>query len=220
MSVTSKVSPIERSPFVARVSLLRIERAGEILVPPDSTWDLVFIRNAQGLRAIRTGMTTRAVRLVHGENEEILAISFKASVTIATIDPVASLDNGYVLESDRRRFSIAGDVFEIPTFSNADVLVDRLTRAGLLRVNRPVESVLNGESIAVSERSLQRQFKATTGMTYKRFTMIERARVATERLANGDSVQDVAHALGFYDQAHLINSLREIVGQTPSQLNR
>lgn len=220
MTTVNKPAFIEDSPFVAKVSFWRVEQAGATLVPPDATWDLVFIRNGHGLRAIRTGMTTKAVRLSHVENEEFLAISFKASVNIATIDPVASLDNGYVLQSDQKRFSIAGEVFEIPTFANADVFVDRLSKAGVLRVNRSVDSILDGESIALSERTLQRQFKATTGMTYKRFTMIERARSAAARLEKGESVHDVAHALGFYDQAHLVNSLREIIGRTPSQLNR
>jgi methylphosphotriester-DNA--protein-cysteine methyltransferase len=55
-------------------------------------------------------------------------------------------------------------------------------------------------------------------MTHKRFTMIERAARAAERLRKGESAQNVLHALGFYDQAHLINSLREIIGQTPSEL--
>jgi hypothetical protein len=217
---TGKVAFIERSPFVAKVSFMSVDRAGETLIVPDGTWDLVFIQNQQGIRAVRTGLTTRAVRLRHRESEQILAISFKASVNIATVDPVASLNNGYVLEGDRKKFRIAGEVFEVPAFSNADVFVQRLEKAGLLRTNRAVQSILDGQPIARSERTVQRQFKATTGMTYKRFTLIERATLAAERLRKGVSANDVVHALGFYDQAHLINSLREVVGQTPSQLDR
>lgn len=217
---TSKASSIDRSPFVASVSFLHVDRAGETLIPPDGTWDLVFIQNQRGIRAIRTGMTTKAVRLCHSENEQILAISFKASVNIAAVDPVASLDKGYLLESDRNSVLIAGEVFEIPVFSNADVFVDHLARAGLLRMNCAVQSILDGQRIARSERTVQRQFKATTGMTYKQFTMIERARLAAAKLRHGEPVHNVIDALGFYDQAHLINSLRAIIGQTPSQLNR
>jgi len=220
MATHSKVSTIEKSPFVAKVSFLQVDRAGETLASPDGTWDLVFIRNAQSVRAIRTGLTTRPVRLWHSEGEEVLAISFKPSVNMATVDAIASLDKGYVLKSDRKGFRVAGEVFEIPAFNNADVFVDRLARAGLLRANRAVQSILDGQRVAMSERTLQRQFKVTTGMTYKRFTMIERAGLAAERLRKGESAQNVVHALGFYDQAHLINSVREIIGQTPSQLDR
>jgi AraC-like DNA-binding protein len=220
MTTNSKVSTIEKSPFVARVSFLQVDHVSETLATPDGTWDLVFIQNAGGIRAIRSGLTTRPVRLFHSEGEQILAISFKPSVNMVTVDDVASLDRGYLLESDRKKFVVAGEVFEIPTFNNADVFVDRLARAGLLRANRAVQSILDGQSVAISERTLQRQFKLTTGMTHKHFTMIERAALAAERLRKGESAQNVVHALGFYDQAHLINSLRKIIGQTPSQLDR
>jgi hypothetical protein len=199
---------------------MQVDCVGETLATPDGTWDLVFIRNEGGIRAIRSGLTTRPVRLSHSEGEQILAISFKPSVNMATIDPVESLDRGYVLESDRKKFWVAGRVFEIPAFNNADVFVEHLARAGLLRANPAVQSILDGQPVAISERTLQRQFKLTTGMAHKRFTVIERAGLAAERLRKGESTQNVVHALGFYDQAHLINSLREIIGQTPSQLDR
>lgn len=218
-SVSSgKTLLLDDSPFVAAVSFMQVERPGAMLVPPDGTWDLVFIRDARGTHAIRTGLTTRAVELRHNGNEEILAISFRASVKLAAVDPVASLDQGYLLQGDRRRFWVAGEVHEIPTFQNADVFVERLIKRGLLQANPAIQSILDGEPIAVSARTLQRQFKLTTGMTHKRFTMIERARLAAASLRKGEAAQNVVHALGFYDQAHLINSLREIVGLTPSQL--
>jgi hypothetical protein len=128
MTTDSRVSIVEKSPFVARVSCLQIDRGGETLAAPDGTWDLVFIQNAGGIRAIRSGLTTRPVRLFHSEGEQILAISFKPSVNMATVDPVESLDRGYVLASDRKKFAVAGEVFEIPTFNNADVFVERLAK--------------------------------------------------------------------------------------------
>jgi hypothetical protein len=218
MTVDSKSIAFLGSPFVAAVSFMRVQRAGSMLVPPDGRWDLVFIRDAHGTRALRTGLTTRAVQLVHAGTEEILAISFKASAKIVTVDSVASLDKGYVLPGDHSRFAIGGDIFEIPTVDNADAFVERLKKRGLLKANPRIQAILDGEPLAVSARTLQRQFKLATGMTHKRFTMIERARLAAESLRKGDAAQNVVHSLGFYDQAHLINSLREIVGQTPSQL--
>jgi hypothetical protein len=211
---------LDDSPWVASVSFMPVERPGAMLVPPDGTWDLVFIRDEHGMRAIRTGLSTKAVRLRHTGTEEILAISFKASVKLAAVDPIASLDRGYVLPGDDRRFAIAGEKFEIPAFNNADLFVERLAKNGLIQANPAVQSILDGEPISVSARTLQRQFKLTTGMTHKRFTMIERARLAAANLRQGKTAQDVAHALGYYDQAHLINSLRDIVGQTPAQLGR
>ncbi len=197
---------------------MQVQRAGSLLVPPDGTWDFVFIRSAQGTCVIRSGLTTKPVRLRYTGTEEVLAVSFKASVRMMAADPVASLDQGFVLAGDHKRFAIGGEIFEIPTFGNADVFVERLQKHGLLERNAAVQAILDGEPIAASARTLQRQFKLTTGMTHKRFTMIERAKLAAQRLRQGEATQNVTHALGFYDQAHLINSLREIVGLTPSQL--
>jgi hypothetical protein len=220
MTVDSRRITLQDSPFIAAVSFMRVRHAGSLLVPPDGTWDLVFIRDVDGTRAIRTGLTTRPVRLQHSGNEEVLAISFKASVKMAAVDAVASLDRGYLLQGNQRRFTIAGEMLEIPSFDNADVFVEHLRKRGLLEASPAVQAIIDGEPVAASARTLQRQFKQVTGMTHKHFTMIERARRAASSLSQGEPAQNVVHALGFYDQAHLINSLREIVGQTPSQLGR
>ena len=88
-----------------------------------------------------------------------MRISFKPSAKIETVDSIASLDKGYVLQGDHNRFAIAGDIFEIPTFDNADVLVDRLKKRGLLKSNPSIQAILDGEPFAASARTLQRQFK-------------------------------------------------------------
>jgi len=214
----SKTILLEDSPLVKAISFMCVERPGVMLVPPDGTWDLVFIRDKHGTRAIRTGLSTTSVRLQHNGSEEILAISFRASAKLTAVDAVASLDKGFLLQGDHKRVAVAGEKFEVPAFHNADVFVERLARQGLIQANPAIQSILDGEPIALSARTLQRQFKLTTGMTHKRFTMIERARLAAASLRKGEAAQNVVHDLGFYDQAHLINSLRDILGQTPSQL--
>jgi AraC-like DNA-binding protein len=83
-----------------------------------------------------------------------------------------------------------------------------------------VASVLEGAPKAMSERTMQRHFLKTTGLTYKSFTLIERAQKAAELLRLGRPALDVAFALGYADQAHMINSLKAIMGQTPGQIAR
>jgi AraC-like DNA-binding protein len=39
-------------------------------------------------------------------------------------------------------------------------------------------------------------------------------------LRMGQAAADVAFALGYADQAHMINSLKAIMGQTPGQIAR
>jgi len=111
-------------------------------------------------------------------------------------------------------------VREIPTFENADVFVERLVRDGIVENNDIVASVVEGHPKAMSERTMQRHFLRTTGLTYKSFTLIERAQKAMSLLRMGRPAADVAFALGYADQAHLINSLKAIMGETPGQITR
>jgi methylphosphotriester-DNA--protein-cysteine methyltransferase len=130
-------------------------------------------------------------------------------------------DRGVLLETfGGRRFRIGSDVLDIPDFENADVFVDRLVRKAIVEENDLVASVIDGRPKAMSERTLQRHFLRTTGLTFKRFTLIRRAERAVALLRTGRPAVDVAFDLGYADQAHLINSLRAIMGRTPSQIAR
>ena len=64
---------------------------------------------------------------------------------------------------------------------------------------------------------MQRHFLRTTGLTYKTFTQIERAQKAMALLQMGRPAADVAFALGYSDQPHLIRSLKAIMGETPGR---
>jgi hypothetical protein len=130
-------------------------------------------------------------------------------------------DRGVILETfASRRFRIGSDVLDIPTFENADLFVDRLVRNEIVRSNDVVASVIGGRPRAMSERTLQRHFLRTTGLTYKRYTLIQRAQSAVALLRAGRPAVDVAFVLGYADQAHMINSLRHIMGRTPGDIAR
>ncbi len=120
----------------------------------------------------------------------------------------------------RKDFSIGGEIREIPNFENAEMFVERLWRDGIVECNPVVASVLGGDLRAMSERTQQRHFLRTTGLTYKHFTLIERAQQAAALLQMGRAAVDVALTLGYADQAHLINSVRQIMGQTPGEIAR
>lgn len=69
----------------------------------------------------------------------------------------------------------------------------------------------------VSERTLERRFRAATGLTRGAVRQIERAREAAHLLAVGKGAADVV-ALGYFDQPHLARALRHYVGRTATQL--
>jgi methylphosphotriester-DNA--protein-cysteine methyltransferase len=59
-----------------------------------------------------------------------------------------------------------------------------------------------------------------TGLTHKTIQQIERARSAVSLLEQGTPISDAALELGYFDQAHLTNSLKRFVGKTPAQIAR
>ena len=209
------------SPFVQSISSLRFIAAGETLMQPDGCWDIAILKHDGDMQVLRTGLTTHPVTYKHEAGDEILVVSFKPSSFMPLMPGEVMRNEGVLLERfGRRYFRIGADVREIPSFDNADVFVERLVRDEIVQTNPVVASIVEGRPKAMSERTMQRHFLRTTGLTYKHFTLIERARKAVSLLRMGRSATDVAFALGYSDQAHMINSLRGIMGQTPREIAR
>jgi hypothetical protein len=206
---------------VEKVTLTRFDAAGQVLMRPDNCWDIAVFRRDGRLFVLRTGMTTRPDLVTHEPGDEILTISFSAATYMPTMPGESMRNEAVFLEMfGRESVRIGGAYREIPTFDNALVFAGRLIREGIVESNRVVASILDRRPRAMSARTQQRHFLKTTGLTYKRFTLIERAQEAVALLRAGRSASDTAFALGFSDQAHLINSLREIMGETPGQIVR
>jgi AraC-like DNA-binding protein len=70
----------------------------------------------------------------------------------------------------------------------------------------------------VGNRTIQRRFRAATGLTRTAVRQIDRARTAAALIREGVPVQDVVHRLGYFDQPHLAHSLTRYVGWTATQL--
>jgi methylphosphotriester-DNA--protein-cysteine methyltransferase len=108
--------------------------------------------------------------------------------------------------------------WELPTFENADAFVDRLVRRGILVHDPVVEAAIDRHKPDVSVRSLQYRFLPATGLTRETIRQIERARGAVSLLERGAPIPDAAFELGYFDQAHLTNSLKRFFGRTPAQI--
>ncbi|GAA1669250.1 hypothetical protein GCM10009733_078360 [Nonomuraea maheshkhaliensis] len=81
-----------------------------------------------------------------------------------------------------------------------------------------VTDVVRGHRPAVSRRTVERRFRAATGLTPGAVRQVERARTAAQLLAAGDPAADVVAELGDCDEPHLARALRSYVGRTVSQL--
>ena len=100
------------------------------------------------------------------------------------------------------------------------MFVDRLVRQGILVRDPLVEAAIRGRTTDMSIRSLQHRFLQATGLTHKTIQQIERARSAVSLLEQGTPILDTAFELGYFDQAHLTNSLKRFIGRTPTQITR
>ena len=207
------------SPVVEAVTHTTFEDSGSVVFRPDGCWDFAIMTSAAGMVVLRTGLTTAAVTHRVAPGDEILAISFKAGSYMSLMPGELMRDEGVPLTMiGRDRFWLGTDVIEVPSFDTVDGFVDKLVHAGIVENNRLVASVVSGHPMAMSERTMQRHFLKTTGLTYKTFTQIERARQAMTLLQQGRPAADVAFALGYADQPHMIRSLKSIMGQTPRRI--
>jgi AraC-like DNA-binding protein len=168
----------------------------------------------------RTGDAGHVDRL--SADGEWIGVRFKLG-TFMPHQPVGTLiDRRDVNLPDRsgRSFVLEGSSWEYPSFENAESFVRRLVRAGLVVRDPAVEAALQGDIRTLSRRSAQRHFLFATGMTQTTHRKIEQARYAVSLLRRGVPIADAIHDAGYYDQAHLTRSLRQLIGETPARVLR
>ena len=209
------------SPLVERITRSVYEADAEEWSTPDGCWDIVVIQRAQGTMVLQTGLTSKPVQLRSSPGDTYVTISFKPGVFMPRTPGSSMVDRGLVRPAtSTRSFAVDGETLEIPTFDNAEGLVDRLVRRGLLARDALVESVVQGRPMAATPRSVQRHFLLALGMTPRQFGQIRRARQALDRLEAGQPIAAIAADLGYSDQPHMTRSLKAIMGRTPGEIVR
>ena len=137
--------------------------------------------------------------------------------------PVNKLLNGNDVNlpgAFRNRFRLDGSSWDFPDDNTAEVFVSRLAQRGLITRDPAVVAVLDGDITAIANRRTQRHFLLATGMSHTAMRQIERARTATQLLRAGLSPTEAAIEAGYFDQAHLTRSLRQLIGLTPARIAR
>lgn len=109
----------------------------------------------------------------------------------------------------------------LPQVDDAALLAARLTAAAAAH-NGPASVAQLCETMAIGERKLQRLFANYVGVPPKWVIQRYRLQEAIWRLAQPDApdLASLAHALGFFDQAHFSRSFAELVGSTPFDYRR
>lgn len=134
--------------------------------------------------------------------------------------PARSLVDGSVTlpAASSTTFWLGGEVWQFPTYENAETFVDRLVQDGLLFRDPLVEAALQGHLPDLTLRSVQYRFLQALGISQSAVRQIERARYATCLLQQGVSIPDTVWQASYYDQPHLTRSLKHFIGQTPAEL--
>jgi AraC-like DNA-binding protein len=98
--------------------------------------------------------------------------------------------------------------------------ISRQTREALEQLSGPLTIATLARELGISRFVLLRRFKIDFGITPHAFLLRLRVDRARNRLARGSDLADVAHELGFSDQAHFTRVFKKIVGITPGDYAR
>ena len=151
---------------------------------------------------------------------EWFAIRFKVGTFMPRFLPGSLRDHKDVTLPPATSYSfwLNGSALDYPDYDNAESLVNRFARSGILARDPIVVDTLLRRPEEPSLRSVQRHFLRCTGITYASIRQIERARYATRLLRDGVSILDVVSCAGYFDQAHLTRSLKKLIGETPARI--
>ncbi len=207
------------SPWIDAVWTCAGEEVTEMTSVAGVRCGLVFWERAGRAYAGVTGPETRAGTAPVPVGATFTGIEFAAGTSLRVVPTPALVDGGIELpDTTRRTFRLDGARWATPGSDDAEALVESLVRAGTVVRDPLVAEVLRGHRPAVSGRTLERRFRAATGLTRGAVRQIERARTAAHLLAAGDPAAEVVAKLGYFDEPHLARALRSYVGRTAGQL--
>ncbi len=183
------------------------------------SWGLVFWEQAGRAHAAITGPESGTATAPVPEDASFVGIEFAVGTALRAVPTPTLVDSGIMLpDVTDRRFWLDGSQWETPHPDDAEALVNRLFHAGVIAHDRLISEALRGERPVTTERTLERRFRATTGLTQGAVRQIERVRTAALLLTSGETPGDVIDKLGYYDEPHLADALRRYVGRTARQL--
>lgn len=195
------------------------DRVTEMTSVAAVSWGLVFFEQEGRAYASVSGPETGTGVAPVPEGAAFVGIEFAVGTSLRAVPTPALVDAGVDLpDATRRTFLLAGERWETPGPDDAEALVERLVRAGAIVRDPLVAEILRGGRPDVTERTVERRFRAATGLTRGAVRQIGRARTAAGLLAAGVPVADAVGKLDYFDEPHLARALRRYVGRTARQL--
>ena len=210
------------SPYIERVWRSRSRHGGSFLSMAESNIELVIARLPGSQAVILRGPVSQGSLVECPPNGEWLAIRFRLGTYLPGVPTASLIDHrsAQLPTLPDGRFWLSGSAWEIPGYDNAEDLVARLSLAGVIARSHATDAAIEGDMGWISRRSVQRHFRMVTGMTFSSYQQIARARHAAALLTSGASILDATFDAGYFDQAHLTRSVKQLIGMTPARLAR
>ncbi|WP_433294124.1 helix-turn-helix domain-containing protein [Actinoplanes sp. CA-030573] len=207
------------SPWVQSVWTSTSEQVFEMTSVAAVRWGLVFWQREGRSYASVTGPESRSSTAPVPEGATFLGIDFAVGTSLRNVPTPTLLDGGLDLpDTTHKTFRLDGVRWDTPGPDDAEALVERLVRAGVVVRDPLVAEVQRGNVPEVSQRTVERRFRTATGLTQGAVRQIERARKASIQLTAGIPVADVVTGLEYFDEPHLARALRQYIGYTARQL--
>lgn len=215
--ITSRSS---ESPWISSVWASRSSGVAQMTSVASETWGIVFWECDGTPYAVVTGPEERTRTAPVPADARFVGIQFAVGTALRMAPTSAFLNSGLELpDTTTTRFWLDGRRWPTPRVDDdAEALVGRLVRDGVLVQDPLVRAAVDGRLPAGATRTVERRFRTVTGLTRGAVGQIERARTAADLLSTGERVGDVVGRLGYYDEPHLARALRRYVGRTAGQL--
>ena len=180
------------SSFVEVIWHTHSVRAGTFTSVAASNWEMVITTFNDRSMITARGPETKASEADFPADAEFFGITFKLGSFMPHLPLKTLLDrqDATLPEASSNSFWLHGSAWELPTFENADVFVERLIRQGILVRDPVVEAAIQGHTPDMSIRSLQYRFLQATGLIRKTIQQIEHARSAVSLLEQGTLILD------------------------------
>lgn len=208
-----------RSKYVEVIWKTEDKTDGIYMAPADACWDLIFITEASKSRVLFSGPTTQPTPVSYKAGNKNLGIRFKPGAFMTQASALAMRNVVDILPmKDARHFVLFDHTFELPTFETADDFIGELETLGFFGYDYVVNAKLSDKTPHMTNRSVQRHFKQTTGLSAKAHQRIVQAQRAVELLQSGQSPIKAAHEAGYADQAHMTRALKALTCHTPAEI--
>lgn len=220
------------------------QKDGYLSTPADMAIHIVFVLEGYGyygnikIKAgdvVACGLNTAPI-LCRGHNITlyILDMDFKLFYSVTGLNP--SVCRSFLFLDKKNFFYQMGRIlFQHPVkywIHNIEAYISHALEKNKYPVNISLERVViatreiekNKElyiiasELKISYRQLQRDFHSILGLSLKEYMGIRRFYSAAHRLKH-QSINEVIHSCGFYDQSHITREFRKRSGWTPKEVS-